>query len=149
MRQHVTMASIAMAESLRGQLYPSIERSHSLSHIVSIKVQMKDADVLAAACRRLGLAAPVHETVELFSGNATGLAVRLPNWQYPIVVDITAGEMHYDDYNGEWGDKVALDRLIQAYAVERTRMEARRKGFACTETVLQDGSVKLQILEGA
>jgi hypothetical protein len=38
---------------------------------------------------------------------------------------------------------------MQAYAVERARLEARRKGYALQETVLQDGSIKLQILEGA
>src|SRR5271163_3008034 len=99
-----------------------------MSHVVTIKAQVRDAVTLAAACRRLGLAEPVRETVELFSGRATGLAVRLPNWQYPVVVDVEVGQIHFDDYNGEWGDKSALDRLIQAYAVERTRLEARKKG---------------------
>ena len=120
-----------------------------MSHLVSIKAQMKDAVALAAACRRLGLAEPVRETVQLFSGQATGLAVRLPNWQYPVVVDIDAAEAHFDDFNGEWGERAALDRLFQAYAVELARLEARRKGYAVQETVLQDGSIKLQILEGA
>ena len=120
-----------------------------MSHIVSIKTQIKDAEALAAACRRLGLAAPVHETVELFSGQATGLAVRLPNWQYPVVIDVIVGEVHFDNYGCAWGEQVALDRLFQMYAVERTRLEARRKGYSCSEAILQDGSIKLQILEGA
>jgi hypothetical protein len=117
-----------------------------MSHVVSIKTQMKDA---VASCRRLGLAEPVRETVQLFSGQATGLAVRLPNWQYPVVVDVEAGEAHFDNVNGAWGEQAALDRLMQAYAVERTRLEARKKGYAVQETLLQDGSIKLQILEGA
>jgi hypothetical protein len=97
----------------------------------------------------LGLAAPVHETVELFSGTATGLAVRLPDWQYPVVVDVALGELVYDNYNGAWGDPSAMDKLLQSYAVEKARLEARRKGYAVQETTLQDGSIKLQILEGA
>jgi hypothetical protein len=120
-----------------------------MSHLVTIKSQVKDADALAAACRRLGLAAPVHETVELFSGTATGLAVRLPDWQYPVVVDVALGELVYDNYNGAWGDPSAMDKLLQSYAVEKARLEARRKGYAVQETTLQDGSIKLQILEGA
>ena len=120
-----------------------------MSHIVSIKTQFKDAIALAAACRRLGLGEPVRETVQFFSGQATGLAVRLPNWQYPVVVDVEAGDVYFDDFNGEWGERSALDRLMQSYAVEKARLEARRKGFACSETTLQDGSIKLQILEGA
>lgn len=104
---------------------------------------------LAAACRRLSLTEPVRETVQLFSGQATGLAVRLPNWQYPVVVDIEIGAVHYDDFGGEWGEQRQLDRLFQAYAVERAKLEARKKGFSVNETALQDGSIKLQILEGA
>jgi hypothetical protein len=120
-----------------------------MSHLVTIKTQLKDAVALAAACRRLGLAEPVRETVQLFSGQATGLAVRLPNWQYPVVVDVEIGAVHFDDYNGAWGERQRLDQLLQAYAVEKARLEARKKGYSVHETTLQDGSIKLQILEGA
>ncbi len=120
-----------------------------MSHLVTIQTQVRDAVALAAACRRLGLAEPVRETVQLFSEQATGLAVRLPNWQYPVVIDVEVGAVHFDDFNGEWGERSALDRLIQAYAVEKAKLEARRKGFSVNETTLQDGSIKLQILEGA
>ena len=120
-----------------------------MSHIVTIQTQVRDPDALAAACRRLSLAEPKQETVPLFSGQVTGLAVRLPNWQYPLVVDIAAGALHYDNFEGNWGEQKELDRLLQVYAVEKAKLEARRKGFAVQETALQDGSVKLQILEGA
>lgn len=120
-----------------------------MSHLVTIKTQMKDAVALAAACRRLGLAEPVRETVHLFSGQATGLAVRLPKRQFPVVVDVEIGAVHFDNFEGNWGEQKQLDMLLQAYAVERTRLEARKKGYAVQETTLQDGSIKLQILEGA
>jgi hypothetical protein len=120
-----------------------------MSHIVSIKSQLKDAAALAAACRRLKLAEPVRETVQLFSGQATGLAVRLPNWQYPVVVDIEAGVVQLDNYDGHWGDIREYERLIQMYAVEKTKIEARRHGRTVSETALEDGSIKLQISEGA
>jgi hypothetical protein len=120
-----------------------------MSHIVTVQTQVRDPDALAAACRRLSLAEPKQETVPLFSGQVTGLAVRLPNWQYPLVVDIAAGALHYDNFEGNWGEQKELDRLLQAYAVEKAKLEARLKGHAVHETALQDGSVKLQILEGA
>lgn len=44
-----------------------------------------------------------------------------------------------------WGDQTQLDRFLQAYACERTRIEARKKGYAVTEQPLQDGSIKLTI----
>ena len=38
-----------------------------------------------------------------------------------------------------------LDRFLQAYAVEKARIEARKKGHAVTEQSLADGSIKLTI----
>ena len=103
---------------------------------------------LAAACTRLKLAAPVQGTAELFSGEATGLIVKLPGWTYPVVVDALTGTVRYDNYEGRWGEQQELDRLLQMYAVEKCRLEARAKGYPMTETQLQDGSIRLQIVEG-
>ena len=47
-----------------------------MSHIVSIKTQIRDPVALAAACRRLGLAQPVRGTATLYSGQASGWLVR-------------------------------------------------------------------------
>src|SRR5580765_6450768 len=58
-----------------------------MSHLVVIETRVHDAAALTTACRRLGLAEPVHGSVRFFSGDATGLSVKLPGWQYPIVVD--------------------------------------------------------------
>lgn len=44
-----------------------------------------------------------------------------------------------------WGEQVHLDRFLQSYAVEKTRIEARKKGMSVSEQLLQDGSVKLQL----
>jgi hypothetical protein len=116
-----------------------------MSHIVVIKTQVRDPAALAAACTRLGLAAPTQGTAELFSGNASGLLVNLPGWRFPVVVDIQAGQVHYDNFNGAWGNQTELDRLLQAYAIEKARIEARKAGHAVTEQPLPDGSVKLTI----
>jgi len=116
-----------------------------MSHIVVIKTQVRDPAALAAACTRLGLAAPTQGTAELFSGNASGLLVNLPGWRFPVVVDIQAGHVHYDNFNGAWGSQTELDRLLQAYAIEKARIEARKAGHAVTEQPLPDGSVKLTI----
>ena len=47
-----------------------------------------------------------------------------------------------------WGAQQHLDAFLQAYAVERAKIEARRKGHTCTEQQLADGSVKLTINVG-
>ena len=116
-----------------------------MSHIVSIATRIKDAESLAAACRRLGLPPPESGTAQLFGATAAGQLVRLPGWTYPAVVDTLSGEVHYDNYNGRWGEQAHLDRLLQAYAIERTRLEARLAGHTLVEQPLPDGSVKLTI----
>lgn len=119
-----------------------------MSHIVTIKTEVKDATAVAAACRRLGLSEPVHGTAELFSGKVTGLVVQLPGWKYPIVIDTNGGSIQFDDFGGHWGAHEQLDRFLQAYAVERAKAEARRKGHVCSEAILADGSIKLTIQVG-
>ena len=120
----------------------------NLSHIVSIKTEVRDHAAVSAACRRLELPPPIVGTAQLFSGEATGLIVRLPDWTYPVVIDTTTGQVHYDNYNGAWGDQAQLDRFLQIYAVEKARIEARKKGHQVTEQTLADGSIKLTIRVG-
>jgi hypothetical protein len=103
---------------------------------------------VAAACARLGLPTPVQGKARLYSDEAEGLVVQLPGWTYPAVIDTLTGVIHYDNYEGRWGDQAQLGRLLQAYAVERAKLEARKKGYAFSEQQLQDGSIRLQIREG-
>ena len=116
-----------------------------MSHIVTIKTEVRDAAAVRAACRRLGLTEPVQDTVKLFSGEVTGLAVELPGWQYPVVADLATGQLKYDNFEGRWGDRKHLDAFLQAYAVEKCRIETRKTGHSLTEQSLADGSIKLTI----
>jgi len=116
-----------------------------LSHIVVIKTEIKDTAAVRAACQRLGLPEPVQGTTRLFSGEVTGLAVQLPDWVYPVVCDTASGQVKLDDFNGTWGDRQHLDRLLQMYAVEKCRIEARKAGNSFTEQALPNGSIKLTI----
>ena len=78
----------------------------------------------------------------------TGLAVQLPNWRFPVVCDTATGQVRYDNYGGQWGDQARLNHFLQAYAVERARLEARRRGHTVSEQSLADGSIKLTIRVG-
>lgn len=116
-----------------------------MSHIVQLQTQIKDGMAVRVACQRLGLPAPVQGSVKLFSGEVTGLAVQLRDWIYPVVADLTTGQVKFDNFNGRWGDQQHLDRFLQMYAVEKSRIEAHKRGHQVTEAVLPDGSVKLTI----
>jgi hypothetical protein len=119
-----------------------------LSHIVTVKTEVRDHAAVAAACRRLALPEPVQGTAELYSGQASGLLVHLPDWLYPIVIDSASGTIRHDNYGGTWGDEQHLHRLLQAYTVERTRIEARKKSYVTTEQSLADGSILVEIEVG-
>ena len=119
-----------------------------MSHIVQITTEVRDANAVRAACGRLRLPPPVQGTHTLFSGQATGLGVQLPEWQYVVVCDLSNGQLKYDNYNGRWGEQRHLEAFMQAYSVEKAKIEARRKGHSVTEQQLGDGSVKLVINVG-
>jgi hypothetical protein len=120
-----------------------------MSHIVNIQTRLRDVTALAAACRRLGLYEPVQGTAQLYSARASGLLVRLPGWTYPAVVDVASGTVAYDNFGGAWGEQRELDKLLQAYALEKAKIEAHRAGHSVTEQALADGSIKLTIRVGA
>ena len=116
-----------------------------MSHTVTIKTEVRDAAAVRAACQRLGLPAPVQGKTRLFSSEVEGLAVQLPDWVYPVVCDTATGQVRFDNFGGRWGEQKHLERLMQAYAVEKAKIEARRRGHSCTEQTLADGSIKLVI----
>lgn len=122
-----------------------------MSHIVQIKTQLRDAEAVRAACQRLGLTQPALGTFSLFSAESSGLAVQLPGWRYPVICQLDTGQIQFDNYGGCWGDQKELDRFLQAYAVEKVKLEARKKGNYAREQQLEDGSIKLtiQIFGGA
>jgi hypothetical protein len=121
-----------------------------MSHVVQIQTQVRDAAAARTACKRLGLAEPVQGKTRLFSGEVEGMAVQLPDWQYPVVADLSTGQLRYDNFGGRWGDEQHPDRFLQAYAVERAKAEARKRNHTVTEHLLADGSVKLVIqVQGA
>jgi len=116
-----------------------------VSHIVTIETEVRDQAAVRAACRRLGLPQPTHGTTKLFSGEVAGLAVQLPDWRYPVVCQTESGIVQFDDYHDRWGSRAELDRFMQAYAVEKAKIEARRQGHSVTERMLADGSIKLTV----
>jgi hypothetical protein len=100
------------------------------------------------ACRRLGQTEPVFGTVKLFAESATGWQVQLPDWRYPVVCDVDQSKLHFDNFEGRWGNHTHLDHFLQIYAVEKARLEARKLGYCVTEQSLADGSIKVAIQTG-
>lgn len=120
-----------------------------MSHIVSIKTEVRDLESIRRATRRLQLPEPNFGEVRLFSESKTGWAIQLRDWRYPVVADLKSGHLDYDNFQGRWGRQQELDKFLQRYAVERATLEARKQGYTTTEQTLSDGSIKLLIQVGA
>jgi hypothetical protein len=119
-----------------------------MSHTVQVKnIQCKNEAALETACDALGLELSSRAKHQLFGGNkAEGRAVRLPGWNYPVIINTETGEASYDNYGGSWGKQEELDRLIQRYSVEAAKMEALAHGYSVDgEEALADGSIKLSL----
>lgn len=116
-----------------------------MSHIVKCKVEMKNVDCLNRAIRHLGLEnLGNRKQHQLFGGQkADGIAVKLPGWTYPVVINPESGEAVYDNYGGNWGKQEELDKLVQRYAIETTIDQAIAGGYTYEENRLPNGDVEL------
>ena len=119
-----------------------------MSHMVEITTEVRDEAAVQSACSRLHLPRAKRGTFELYSSTETGLAIELPHWKYPVVANTNTGELRYDNYQGRWGSQESLDQLLQMYAVEKAKIEARKKGHTVTEQRLDSGSIKLTVNVG-
>jgi hypothetical protein len=120
-----------------------------MSHIVQIQTQVRDAAAVRAAAARLSLPEPTFGSARLFNAEATGWKVQFPAWKYPAVCDTSSGIVHYDIFQGRWGDPRHLDQFLQSYAIEKAHLEARRAGHTVIEQHLEGGFVKLTVQVGA
>ena len=125
----------------------------AVSHIVEIKTEVRDEAAVQSACSRLHLPRATRGTFELYSSTETGLGIELPHWKYPVVATSDesgrlTGQLRFDNYNGRWGSQEFLDRFLQTYAIEKAKIEARKKGHSVVEQRLDNGSIKLTVNVG-
>ncbi len=119
-----------------------------MSHVVQIKTEIRDINAVRQACLRLQLEAPTQGTFQLYSSQESGYGVKLRDWKYPVVCNLESGEVRYDNYGGRWGNDQRMDEFLQRYAVEKSKLEARKQGHTATEKNLADGSIKITIHTG-
>ncbi len=164
-----------------------------MSHVVSIKIQLKDLEALKLAAQRLG--GKLHENrgdfkwygqwvddspiprhlftdeeyealmkleggyggprstyMREFLNRCCQHKISLPGCEYEVGL-MKKGEEFIAVW--DWFSSDNLGRVLgadggvlaQAYAVEKAKLEAKKKGLPCEEKTLEDGTVKLLILE--
>ena len=62
-------------------------------------------EAAAAAASTASVCTAAHRQVQLFSDTAEGLAFELPGWNYPVVCDLTTGQVRFDNFEGRWKGK--------------------------------------------
>jgi hypothetical protein len=116
-----------------------------MSHIAKIELEVKDLGVLSQACTRLGLQLQREQkTFKWYGQDATcDHAIRIPGATYEIGIVHKDGryELQCDYYDA--GIEKAIGRqgglLKQGYAIEKTKLEARRKGYTVLEKKTETG----------
>ncbi len=117
-----------------------------MSHISKIELEVKDLGTLKQACIRLGL--NIIEGKKTFKwygeeDSPCDHAIRIPGASYEIGV-IRSGnfyELKCDYWDSVIGKTIGKNGglLKQAYAIERTKTEARRKGYSIIEKKTDSG----------
>ncbi len=122
-----------------------------MSHISKIELEVKDLDALNRACKRLGLSMARGQKHFKWFGQKDGdcdHAIKVPNARYEIGVICANGlfELKCDYFDNGIGNAIGKNGglLKQAYAVEKTKTEARRKGYSVFEKQTDTG-VRLHV----
>ena len=122
-----------------------------MSHISKIELEVKDLKTLRQACNRMGLRLLEGKKTFKWYGQEEGHcdhAIRVPGATYEIGVIKTGDlyELQCDYYDSVLEKATGTNGglLKQAYAVERTKTEVRRKGYSIIEKKTDSG-VRLHV----
>ena len=132
-----------------------------MSHVAKIELRINDLGALKAACARLGIEFlpgqktykwygrhigdyPLPEGFTLDDLGKCDHAIRVPGAEYEIgVIKKAQGYVLIWDFWRSGGLEYKLGKdaglLKQAYAIEKTRAEARRKGYTVIEKKTDSG----------
>ena len=116
-----------------------------MSHISKIELEVNDLGMLAQACSRLGLDLVNSQKTFKWYGQPGQCdhAIKVPDARYEIGVKAVDDRFEllcdYYDRNLEKVIGKQGGLLKQAYAVEKTKLEARRKGYSVIEKQTKNG----------
>ena len=117
-----------------------------MSHISKIELEVKDLGTLARASARLGLRLVKGQKTFKWYSTEDGKcdhAIKVPGATYEIGVTKAGNalELQCDYFDAAIGKAIGQTGglLKQAYAVERTKAEARRKGYTIIEKNTDSG----------
>lgn len=129
----------------------------TMSHFTSIKTEVRDLDALLLACIELDLRLEHEFPCRGYAGSRR-VAHRtiLLKGPYDIAVDPSVENDGTYALTADWWDGhvekevgVGYGRLLQAYGIHKTFLEARKRGLRATRRLDADGSVLVTLEGGA
>jgi len=121
-----------------------------MSHISKIELEVKDLGILGQACTRLGLQLIKNKKSFKWYGKEGSCdhAITVPgaNYEIGVVKNNDSYELKCDYYDRNLEKVIGSQGglLKQAYAVIKTKVEARRKGYSVLEQQTEN-SIKLHV----
>jgi hypothetical protein len=109
-----------------------------MSHTVILEIKFKSRKALEKACKRVGVEILGERDVSFYGSTHHGLAIQLPGWRYPIVVE-GGGKVAYDNYDGQWGDTKELNKLSAYYLAEETKETLEGTQYLVQEIETEEG----------
>jgi len=108
-----------------------------MSHTMNIAVEMHDKEIIFSTAERLGISCKEGEH-RLFGGATfNGIGIFLKGWNYPAIIQ-EDGTIKYDNYQGRWGNIDRLNEFIAYYGLEKSKTEARKKGYSFIESINEE-----------
>lgn len=121
-----------------------------MSHIVKVEIEVKDPDAIRAACKDLGYELSSNDRARGYNNSTfeADYVMRLPGpYDVGFVKAGDGYDLKCDLYQGHVENALGknLNRFRQAYATQKTLIEARRKGYSARQVTQDDGSVQIRI----
>jgi len=113
-----------------------------MSHTVTLEYKLTDKSAIIGACGKLGLTVKERARGTGSLSRETGLGIRLPGWTHDVIIN-EAGDVKYDNWNGNWGKKEELDKLVSQYNFDVVTSALENEGF---EYVVDESEDKIEIL---
>jgi len=88
---------------------------------------------LERACNNLGWKWHGQAKHHLYEADVQGHGFTPEGWSYPAVL-ASDGELHYDTFNGHWGDETKLEALRSEYAMVAAEQAAMDLGWQTQRT---------------
>lgn len=120
-----------------------------MSHVATLNTLVKDFSLVAQIAEAKGWSFDsVMAKRMIYVTSKVGAALKPTGWAYPIVIS-EEGSLHYDHYNGQWGNPELLQEFTHEYTTQLNLQDLQMAGMSAYVAETQrnsEGQVVTRIL---